>query len=126
MFNIPKNLKYTNDHVWVLLKSDTAFIGITDYALQRETDRLVYIQMPEQGVQIDKGAELVTVEGGAGLLTIQSPLTGTIIETNDKAEDNPESVNDDPYGDGWLCRIRYSNDSELGDLLAPSAYSAIF
>jgi glycine cleavage system H protein len=116
---IPEHLKYTNDHAWVLVKDDIVFIGITDYAQQMETSDVVYIQMPEDGVQIERGAVLVTVEGAAGNLTIHSPLTGTIIETNDKSD----VVNSDPYGDGWLCRIRYSNDSELGDLLDHSAYA---
>jgi glycine cleavage system H protein len=123
-FNIPENLKYTTDHAWVRLKNDTAFIGITDYAQQLETYRVMYINMPERGVQIEKGADLVTLDGAAGSLTIHSPLTGIIIDTNDKAQDNPESVNNDPYGDdGWLCRIRYSNDSELDDLLDHEAYA---
>lgn len=122
----PENLKYTEDHEWIRMKDDgTAFVGITDFA-QSELDELVYIEVETVGESLDKGEIFGTVEAVKTTSDLFMPVTGEILEFNpklDEAEgDDPTLVNQDPYGDGWIIKIKVSDPDELDELMDASAY----
>lgn len=122
----PENLKYTEDHEWIRMKDDgTAFVGITDFA-QSELDELVYIEVETVGESLDKGEIFGTVEAVKTTSDLFMPVTGEILEFNpklDEAEgDDPTLVNQDPYGDGWIVKIKVSDPDELDELMDASAY----
>lgn len=119
--NIPSELKYTKDHEWVRVEGDTAVVGITDFA-QRELGDIVYVEVETEGETL--GAEEVfgTVEAVKTVSDLFLPVSGEIISFNKKLEDNPELVNTDPYGEGWMVRVKIANPSELDNLLNSEAY----
>jgi glycine cleavage system H protein len=122
----PENLKYTEDHEWIRMEDDgTAFVGITDFA-QSELDELVYIEVETVGESLDQGEIFGTVEAVKTTSDLFMPVTGEILEFNpklDEAEgDDPTLVNQDPYGDGWIIKIKVSDPDELDELMDASAY----
>jgi glycine cleavage system H protein len=119
--NIPEDLKYTGTHEWVKLKNDIAICGITDYA-QTELSDVVQFEFPEIGTEVKKGKPFATVEAVKAVSDIYAPLSGKLIEINEKIINSPELVNHDPYGDGWMVKIKPSNSEELNDLLVPDDY----
>ncbi|OGT19301.1 MAG: glycine cleavage system protein H [Gammaproteobacteria bacterium RBG_16_57_12] len=124
MSNLPKELKYTPTHEWVMIASDgTATIGITDHA-QGLLGDIVFIELPEMSRQVAAGEECAVIESVKAASDIYSPLSGEIIETNNDLSDTPELVNQHPYGDGWIFRIRLDDRTELDDLLDAAAYQA--
>lgn len=121
----PDNLKYTKSHEWVQDMGDgTVRIGITDHAQEALGD-LVYVEVPEVGAEYDKGAECAVVESVKAASDVYAPVSGEIIEANEVLADEPEKINDDPYGDGWLFTIKLSDDGELVDLLDAAAYQEV-
>ena len=122
--NIPSELKYTKDHEWVKIEGDVATIGITDFA-QRELGDIVYVDVDTLDETIDKDEVFGTVEAVKTVSDLFMPLTGEIIEFNEGLEDNPEKVNTDPYGEGWMIKVKYSNINELDALLDKIAYEAL-
>jgi glycine cleavage system H protein len=118
------DLKYTDSHEWIKMKGDKAIIGITDHAQSELTD-IVFAELPEIGKEVKKGDELCVVESVKSVSEIYSPLTGKIINVNNKLEDNPEIINENPYDDGWLVEIEISNKEELNELLIPKEYKKI-
>ncbi|MCD6596983.1 MAG: glycine cleavage system protein GcvH [Bacteroidales bacterium] len=114
--NIPEDLKYTNDHEWVRLEGDEAFVGITDFA-QGELGDVVFVEIETEGETLDKEEVFGTIEAVKTVSDLLMPLSGEILEVNPKLEDVPELINNDPYGDGWLIKMHLSDLSEL-DLLA--------
>ena len=121
---IRDDLKYTDSHEWIKIKEDKAIIGITDYAQSELTD-IVFAELPEIGKDIKKGDELCVVESVKSVSEIYSPISGKIIKTNDKLEDNPEIINENPYDDGWLVEIQINNEDELKDLLESKDYKKL-
>lgn len=119
--NIDASLKYTSDHEWVRLEGDVATVGITDYA-QGELGDIVYIEIETQGEELGKGEVFGSVEAVKTVSDLFMPLSGELIEVNPKLEENPEMVNEDPYNEGWLIKIKVSDTSEVDELLDAKAY----
>ncbi len=119
--NVPEHLKYTTSHEWVSIDDNVATIGITDHA-QEELSELVYIELPEEGREVTKGDPVAVVESVKAASDIYAPLGGEIIETNKDIANDPARVNKDPYGEGWMMRIRIHNGSEPNTLLNADAY----
>nr|WP_309755968.1 glycine cleavage system protein GcvH [Flavobacterium sp.] len=122
--NIPVNLKYTKDHEWVNIDGDTATVGITDFA-QKELGDIVYVEVETLDQSLDKDAVFGTVEAVKTVSDLFQPLSGEIIAFNDALESSPESVNSDPYGAGWMIKIKISNMAEVDDLLSSEAYKEL-
>ena len=121
---IPKDLKYTNDHEWVKIEGDVATVGITDFA-QGELGDIVYVEVETVDETLDREEVFGTVEAVKTVSDLFTPLSGEIIEFNQSLEDEPEKVNSDPYGEGWMVKIRFSDASEIDDLLSAEEYSEV-
>ncbi|MDG2341832.1 MAG: glycine cleavage system protein GcvH [Cytophagales bacterium] len=119
-----KDLKYTNDHEWVKLEGDIAYVGITDFA-QGELGDIVYVEIETLNDNIEMGEVFGTVEAVKTVSDLFMPISGEIIEINEKLESEPELVNNDPYGDGWMVKIKCDNISQLDDLLDLEAYDSL-
>lgn len=119
--NIPSNLKYTKDHEWVLIDGDIAIIGITDFA-QKELGDIVYVEVETLDQTLDKDEVFGTVEAVKTVSDLFLPLSGEIIEFNTGLESNPEEVNTDPYGKGWMIKMKIANISQVDELLSGDAY----
>ena len=124
MSNIPENLFYTKEHEWALVEGDTAVIGITDFAQKQLTD-IVYVEVPETGTQLKKDSTFGVVESVKSVSDIFSPLTGEVIAANNEVIDAPELINQDPYGKGWLVKIKMADKSELDSLLNAKEYEDV-
>lgn len=122
--NIPANLKYTKDHEWVSVDGDTATVGITDFA-QSELGDIVYVEVETLDETLDKDEVFGTVEAVKTVSDLFLPLSGEIIEFNEELETEPEIINSDPYGKGWMIKIKISDDSQLADLLSDEQYKEI-
>ncbi|MEP6259996.1 MAG: glycine cleavage system protein GcvH [Gillisia sp.] len=122
--NVPKELKYTKDHEWVRIEGDVATVGVTDFA-QGELGDIVYVEVETVGETLEKEEVFGTVEAVKTVSDLFSPLSGEIIEFNESLEDTPEKVNSDPYGDGWMVKIRISDQDQVSDLLSASEYKEI-
>ena len=119
-----KNLKYTKDHEWVRMEDDIAYVGITDFA-QGELGDIVYVEIETLNETIEMSDVFGTVEAVKTVSDLFMPITGEIIEINDKLESEPELVNTDPYGEGWMVKIKYDNVSQLDSLLDLDGYESI-
>ena len=119
--NVPKNLKYTNDHEWIKVDGDIATIGITDFA-QGELGDIVYVEVDTLEETLDKEEVFGTVEAVKTVSDLFMPISGEILEFNESLETNPEKVNDNPYESGWMIKIKISDSSELEELLSPEDY----
>lgn len=119
--NIPQELKYTKDHEWVRLEGNRAVVGITDFA-QHELGDIVFIEVPAAGKKVKNHGNLSVVESVKAVSDIYSPLAGTIIEGNNGLNDQPEVVNQDPYGEGWIAVLEIENMSEVTELLSADDY----
>ncbi|HBR53253.1 MAG TPA: glycine cleavage system protein GcvH [Flavobacteriaceae bacterium] len=122
--SVPSNLKYTKDHEWVRIEGDVATVGITEFA-QGELGDIVYVEVETVDETLDREEVFGTVEAVKTVSDLFSPLSGEIIEFNEALESEPEMVNSDPYGDGWMVKIKISNPSEIEDLLDDAAYKEI-
>jgi glycine cleavage system H protein len=122
--NIPGDLKYTKDHEWAKIEGDVATIGITDYA-QSELGDIVYIELPEEGLKTSQSESFGTIEAVKAVSDMFAPLSGEVVEVNSKLADNPELINEDPYGKGWIIKIKFSDNSEVDGLLDKSAYEEL-
>jgi glycine cleavage system H protein len=122
--NIPANLKYTKDHEWVLINGDEATIGITEFA-QSELGDIVFVEIETIGETMEKEAVFGSIEAVKTVSDLFMPLTGEIFLFNESLENNPELVNTDPYGEGWMIKVKYSNINELDALLDKIAYEAL-
>ncbi|MEK9741029.1 MAG: glycine cleavage system protein GcvH [Flavobacteriaceae bacterium] len=122
--NIPEALRYTKDHEWVKVEGNIALVGITDFA-QGELGDIVYVEIETQDETLASEAVFGTVEAVKTVSDLFMPLSGKIIEVNQALEQNPEQVNDDPYGEGWMIKIEVSDSSEIDSLLDAKAYSAL-
>jgi glycine cleavage system H protein len=119
--NFPDNLKYTKDHEWVRVEGNMAVIGITDFA-QSELGDIVYVEIETEGESLDREAVFGTVEAVKTVSDLFMPVSGKITEVNPNLTGNPESVNKDPYSDGWMIRVEMSNASEANDLMSAADY----
>ena len=121
--NIPKELKYTSDHEWIRLDGDVATIGVTDFA-QSELGDMVYVEIETEGETLDKGEVFGTVEAVKTVSDLFMPLKGEVIEVNGNIEAAPESVNDDPYGKGWMIKVKLDDPSKVEEMLSAEDYEA--
>lgn len=123
MNNIPENLKYTHEHEWIRDEGDgMVYVGITDHA-QAQLGDLVFVELPEIGASLDRGADCAVVESVKAASDVFSPLSGEVIEINESLEDTPELINQDPYGDGWIFKMSLSDLDEMHELLDAAAYA---
>jgi glycine cleavage system H protein len=122
--NIPSNLKYSKDHEWVRVEGDTAYIGITDFA-QSELGEIVIVDITTEGETLAQEAVFGSIEAVKTVSDLFMPVGGEVSEVNPKLEDNPELVNSDPYGEGWMIKVKMTNPSEVGKLLDAEAYKAL-
>jgi glycine cleavage system H protein len=119
--NIPEDLQYTKSHEWVRTEGDTATIGITDHA-QDELGDVVFVELPEEGATFDAGESFGTVESVKAVSDLYTPVGGEVVEVNSTLEDAPEKINEDPYGEGWIAKLRTTDETEL---LSPEEYEKV-
>jgi len=122
--SIPENLKYTKDHEWISINGDTVTVGITEFA-QGELGDIVYVEIETEGEELSKEEIFGSVEAVKTVSDLFMPISGELVEFNEELEANPALVNSDPYGKGWMVKIKISDTSELDDLLDATAYSSI-
>ncbi|MFH0732966.1 MAG: glycine cleavage system protein GcvH [Candidatus Omnitrophota bacterium] len=118
---IPNDLKYTKEHEWVKIVNDQAIFGITDYA-QSALGDITFIEVPENRTTVKKSTALSTVESVKAASDIYVPLSGEIIEVNEKLINEPELINKSPYKEGWICKVKFTDNAEIGSLLDANAY----
>ena len=122
--NFPQNVKYTNEHEWIRLEGDVAYVGITDYA-QEQLGDIVFVDIPTEGETLEANEVFGTIEVVKTISDLFLPVAGEIVEQNNALEENPELVNKDPYGEGWLIKMKPANASDLDNLLDAEAYKAV-
>ena len=122
--NITSNLKYSKDHEWVRVEGDMAYIGITDFA-QSELGEIVIVDITTEGETLAREAVFGSIEAVKTVSDLFMPVGGEVLEVNPKLEDNPELVNSDPYGEGWMIKVKMTDPSEAGKLLDAEAYKAL-
>ncbi|MEF8879201.1 MAG: glycine cleavage system protein GcvH [Candidatus Thermoplasmatota archaeon] len=121
MAKVRDGLKYTETHEWIKVEDNIATVGITDHAQEELTD-IVFVELPEEGAEIAKGDELCVVESVKSVSEIYSPISGEITMVNTDLEDTPETINENPYGEGWLVKIEIADKTEIEELLDAQAY----
>jgi len=121
---VPKDLKYTGEHEWVRVEGDVVTIGISDYAQQALGD-ITYVELPEVGAKLQPGEDFAVVESAKAASDIFAPVGGTVTEVNAALEESPELINQDPYGEGWLCRLTDVRAEQLEPLLSPEEYEKL-
>jgi glycine cleavage system H protein len=119
--NIPEDLQYTKSHEWARVEGDTATIGITDHA-QDELGDVVFVELPDEGATFDAGESFGTVESVKAVSDLYAPVGGEVVEVNSALEDAPENINEDPYGEGWIVKLRTTDEA---DLLSPEEYEKV-
>ncbi len=122
MSNVPAELKFLSSHEWVLVEGDIATIGVSDHAQELLGD-LVFVELPELESSVSAGDSVAVIESVKAASDTYAPVSGEIVEVNDELEDSPERINDDPYGDGWMYKIKMEDPDEIGDLLDAEAYT---
>jgi glycine cleavage system H protein len=124
MSELPGDLLYTSEHEWLRKEEDgSVTLGITDHAQQALGD-LVYVELPEVGQELESGGEMAVVESVKAASDVYAPISGTVLEVNTELEDDPQKINADPYGDGWIARMQ-PNDEDMGDAMGPDAYQEL-
>ena len=122
--NFPAELKYTNDHEWIRLEGETAFVGITDYA-QSQLGEIVFVDIPTEGETIGKDEEFGTIEAVKTVSDLLMPVSGEVLEINPVLDEKPELVNESPYGEGWLVKIKPTDTEEIDTLLSAADYQTL-
>lgn len=122
--NVPEELKYTKDHEWARVENDIVTVGITDYA-QGELGDIVYIDLPEAGARVEANAAFGTIEAVKAVSDLFAPISGEVVEVNSNLQEKPEVVNDDPYGEGWMIKIKISDMAEIDKLLNYTQYKEL-
>ncbi len=122
--NVPENLRYSSDHEWALADGDAVRVGITDYAQDALGD-VVYVDLPEVGARLEQGSSFGEVESTKSVSDLYAPVTGTVTEVNQELADAPERLNEDPYGEGWICVIAPDDAGQIDGLLDAGAYRSL-
>ena len=122
--NVPADLRYSSDHEWIRQDGDVVTIGITEYA-QDSLGDVVFVEVPEQGTTVVLGDSFTEVESTKSVSDIYAPVSGVISAVNEALDDRPELLNSDPYGEGWICSIQYSDAAQLDALMDAAAYRAL-
>lgn len=120
--DFPEGLKYSKEHEWVLVENDVAMIGITEFA-QGELGDIVFVELPEVGEKISKDDPFGSLESVKAVSDIFAPISGAVVEINDDLKENPEAINEDPYGDGWMIKVEMTDMAELKDLMSSDDYA---
>lgn len=121
--NVPANLLYTEDHEWIRVEGDVAYVGITDYA-QEQLGDIVFVEIETEGEELAKGEVFGTIEAVKTVSDMFMPVSGTVAEINPEIESNPDVVNKDPYGKGWMIKVSGINQNDLNELMNADAYQA--
>ncbi len=121
---IPENVKYTKDHEWIRIEGDLGWIGITDYA-QGELGDVVFVELPKVGAKVVRGKSFGTIEAVKAVSDLFAPASGEIVELNKGVQDSPELVNKDPYGEGWMVKVKIADTGELASLLDAEGYKKL-
>lgn len=125
MSELPGDLLYTKEHEWLRREDDgTVSIGVTDHA-QSALGDLVYVELPEVGQDVEEGGDMAVVESVKAASDVYSPIAGTVAAVNEELADTPETINSDPYGEGWIVRLQPSGDIDEGELMTPDAYQEL-
>ena len=124
MSEVPEELRYTKEHEWIRVEGDLVVIGVTDYAQNALTD-VVWVELPELGAVVGSMDSFASVESVKSVSEIYAPISGEVTEINDVLEDSPELINEDPYGNGWICKMSISDKSELVALLDGTTYRGL-
>ena len=124
MSDVPDDLRYTSDHEWVRLQDGKLRIGITDYAQDALGD-VVFVQLPEPGSRVEAGASFSEVESTKSVSDIYAPVAGVVVEVNTELADAPQKLNEDPYGEGWICVIEPADEGDVAGLLDAAAYGKL-
>jgi glycine cleavage system H protein len=119
--NVPEELRYSSDHEWVSRDGDVVRVGVTDYAQDALGD-VVFVQVPTVGAEVSAGDAVGEIESTKSVSDMYAPVSGSVVEVNEALADAPQALNEDPYGEGWICAIRMSDPSQLDDLLDAEAY----
>jgi glycine cleavage system H protein len=119
----PSEFRYTREHEWVMVDGDLCVLGITEFA-QSELGEVVYVELPEIGHLVDAGAEIGTIESVKAVAEVYTPVAGEIVELNETLKDDPQVLNEDPHGEGWLIKLRFSSSSDFDELMDAEAYEA--
>lgn len=122
--NVPSNVKYTAEHEWIRVEGDEAYVGITDFA-QHELGEIVFVEVDTQDETLDANAVFGTIEAVKTVSDLNMPVSGTVLEFNQELQDAPELINNDPYGQGWIIKLKIGNLAELNSLLDADQYKAI-
>jgi glycine cleavage system H protein len=122
--DIPEDLRYSSDHEWVRVEGNEVRIGITDYAQDALGD-VVFVELPEVGASVKRGDSFSEVESTKSVSEVYAPISGSVTQVNTELTDNPERLNDDPYGDGWVCVIAVADEGELAQLLDAEGYRSL-
>lgn len=122
--NIPENLRYNKSHEWVLLEGDIATIGISDHAQEELTD-VVFVELPPVGKEVDLGDPTAVVESVKAASDIYTPISGEVVEANEEVENDPSLVNSDPYGKGWIFKLKVKDPAQVESLMDAAAYQAM-
>lgn len=122
--NFPTNIKYSADHEWVRIDGETAYVGITDYA-QEQLGDIVFVDIPTVGDQLETGEVFGTIEVVKTISDLMLPIAGEILEQNEALEGNPELVNSDPYGEGWIIKVKFDSIEDYNNLMDAEAYKAL-
>lgn len=122
--NIPEELKYTKDHEWIRVEDEFAFVGVTDYA-QNELGDIVFVEVETEGEALDKEEAFGTIEAVKTVSDMFMPIGGEVVEFNEELEETPELINQDPYGKGWIVKVKISNPDELNELLDAVKYKEL-
>jgi glycine cleavage system H protein len=117
----PADLKYSKEHEWVKVEGDVGVIGVTDFAQKQLTD-IVFVELPDKGKKVEKDKQMAVIESVKSVSDVFSPVRGEVIEVNEKLKDNPDVINKDPYGEGWIVKVKIENKDELNDLMSAEDY----
>lgn len=121
--SIPQDLKFTKEHEWVRIEGNRVTVGVTDYA-QKQLGDIVFVELPQADDEVEAGESFAVLESVKAAADVYSPLDGVVVEANESLVDEPELVNSDPYGDGWLAVLEIAGGSEIAGLLSPEEYAA--
>jgi glycine cleavage system H protein len=121
---IPENLKYTKDHEWIRVEGDFGWIGVTDYA-QGELGDVVFVELPKVGTTLTQGKSFGTIEAVKAVSDLYAPVAGEVAELNKAIQDSPEVINKDPYGEGWMVKVKITDTSQIASLLDAGAYKKL-
>jgi glycine cleavage system H protein len=122
--NNPSDLKYSKEHEWVRIEGDVAVVGVTDFAQKQLTD-IVFVELPEKGKKVEKGKAMAVIESVKSVSDVFSPVTGEVVEANEELSNNHDIINKDPYGNGWIAKVKINDKGELDSLMSSQEYEKI-